>query len=192
MDTYHVVLYLHLIALFIGIGAGSVLLACLFQLRAARTVEQAVPWGMLSGKVARLFPVAILGLFLTGAYMTHKFWTWGTSWIVVAIAGLVLLGVQGGGIAEHTAQKLQAAMRANGPGPIGAEARRMTLHPGLWVTELANLGIVLGIVWNMTEKPGWGSSIAALLVGYAVGAALALYFSRAPQEELAPAADSVA
>jgi hypothetical protein len=190
MDTYHVVLYLHLIALFIGIGAGSVLLACLFQLRAARTVEQAVPWGMLSGKVARLFPVAILGLFLTGAYMTHKIWTWGTSWIVVAIAGLVLLGVQGGGIAEHTAKKLQAAMRANGPGPLGAEARRMTLHPGLWVVELANLGIVLGVVWDMTEKPGWGRSIAAVLVGYAVGAALALYFSRAPQAELAPAGDS--
>jgi hypothetical protein len=192
MDTYHVVLYLHLIALFIGIGAGSVLLACLFQLRAARTVEQAVPWGMLSGKVARLFPVAILGLFLTGAYMTHKFWTWGTSWIVVAIAGLVLLGVQGGGIAEHTAKKLQAAMRANGPGPLGAEARRMTLHPGLWVVEFANFGIVLGVVWNMTEKSGWGGSIAAVLVGYAVGTALALYFSRAPQEELAPAGDPVA
>jgi hypothetical protein len=192
MDTYHVVLYLHLIALFIGIGAGSVLLACLFQLRAARTVEQAVPWGIMSGKVARLFPVAILGLFLTGAYMTHKIWTWGTSWIVVAIAGLVLLGVQGGGIAEHTAKKLQAAMRANGPGPLGAEARRMTLHPGLWVVELANLGIVLGVVWDMTEKPGWGRSIAAVLVGYAVGAALALYFSRAPQEELAPAGDSAA
>jgi hypothetical protein len=192
MDTYHVVLYLHLIALFIGIGAGSVLLACLFQLRAARTVEQAVPWGMLSGKVARLFPVAILGLFLTGAYMTHKFWTWGTSWIVVAIAGLVLLGVQGGGIAEHTAKKLQAAMRANGPGPLGAEARRMMLHPGLWVVEFANFGIVLGVVWNMTEKSGWGGSIAAVLVGYAVGTALALYFSRAPQEELAPAGDPVA
>ena len=65
-------------------------------------------------------------------------------------------------------------MRANGPGPLGAEARRMTLHPGLWVVELANLGIVLGVVWNMTEKPGWGGSIAAVVVGYAVGAALAL------------------
>jgi hypothetical protein len=83
-------------------------------------------------------------------------------------------------------------MRTNGPGPLGAEARRMTLHPGLWVVELANLGIVLGVVWDMTEKPGWGRSIAAVLVGYAVGAALALYFSRAPQEELAPAGDSAA
>ena len=187
MDTYHVVLYVHLLSLFVGIGAGSVLLTCLFQLRAARTVEQAVPWGIVSGKVAKLFPVAILGLFLTGAYMTHKFWTWGTSWIVLAIVGLVVVAAQGGGIAEHTAKKLQAAMRANGPGPLGAEARRLTLHPGLWVVEFSNLGLVLGIVWNMTEKPGWGEAIAAVLVGYAIGAGLALLASRAPQEELATA-----
>ncbi|HKU56724.1 MAG TPA: hypothetical protein VJP41_06865 [Gaiellaceae bacterium] len=188
MDTYHVILYVHLLSLFVGIGAGSVLLTCLFQLRAARSVQAAAPWGIVSSKVAKLFPVAILGLFLTGAYMTHKFWTWSTPWIDVAIAVLVLLGVQGGGIAEHTAKKLQAAMMANGPGPLGAEARRLTLHPGLWVVELSNLGLVFGVVWNMTEKPGWGGSLASVVVGYAVGAGLALLLRRAPQEELAAAA----
>jgi hypothetical protein len=188
LDTYHYVLYVHLLSLFVGIGAGAVLFTCLLQLRAARTLEAAVPWGMVSGKVAKLFPVAILGLFLTGAYMTHKIWTWSTPWIDLGIAALVLLGVQGGGIAEHTAKKLQAAMKANGPGPLGAEARRMTLHPGLWVVELSNLGVVFGVVWNMTEKPSWGGSIAAVVVGYAVGAGLAVLLSRAPQEELAASA----
>jgi hypothetical protein len=190
LNTYHYVLYVHLLALFIGIGAGSVLLTCLFQLRAAGTVEQAVPWGIVSGKVARLFPVAILGLFGTGAYMTSDFWTWSTRWIDVAIAGLVVITLQGAGIAEHTAKKLEAALRANGPGPLGPEARRMRLHPGLWVAELSNLGLVLGIVWIMTQKPGLGESIAAVLVGYGVGAALALWFSRAAQEELAAAPDA--
>ncbi|MFL5943128.1 MAG: hypothetical protein ACJ75L_07690 [Gaiellaceae bacterium] len=190
MNTYHYVLYVHLLSLFIGIGAGSVLLACLFQLRAARTLETAVPWGMLSGKIAKLFPVAILGLFATGAYMTHKFWTWSTPWIVLGIVALVVLGVQGGGIAEHTAKKLQAAMRANGPGPLGPEARRMALHPGLWVVEFANFGIVLGVVWNMTQKAGWGESIAAVVVGYAVGAALAVLFTRSAKEELAAAPEA--
>ncbi|HJQ74026.1 MAG TPA: hypothetical protein VJ814_04015 [Gaiellaceae bacterium] len=189
MNTYHYVLYVHLLSLFVGIGAGAVLLACLFQLRAARTVEQAAPWGMLAGKVGKLFPVAILGLFGTGAYMTSDVWTWSTKWIDIAIAALVLLGVQGGGIAERTGHKLGAALMANGPGPLGPEARRMTLHPGLWVVEFSNLGVVFGVVWNMTVKPGLGGALAAVLVGYAVGAALALLITRSSQEELATAAE---
>ena len=188
MNTYHYVLYVHFLALFVGIGAGAVLLTCLFQLRAARTLEQAVPWGVVSGKAAKLFPVAILGLFGTGAYMTSETtfpWTWSTRWIDVGIAALVVLIVQGGGIAERTAKKLEAALHANGPGPLGPECRRLALHPGLWVVEFSNLGIVFGVVWDMTQKPGLGESLAAVLVGYALGAVLALLASRAPQDELA-------
>jgi hypothetical protein len=187
MNTYHYVLYVHLLSLFVGIGAASVLLACLLQLRAARTLEQAVPWGMMAGKVGKFFPVAILGLFGTGAYMTSETtfpWTWSTGWIEVAIAALVVLTVQGAGIGERTGHNLAAALQANGPGPLGQEARRMALHPGLWVVEFSNIGIVFGVVWNMTEKPGLGESIAAVLVGYAVGAVLALLITRSAQEEL--------
>jgi hypothetical protein len=187
LNTYHYVLYIHLLSLFVGIGAGSVLLACLLQLRAARTVEQAGPWGMMAGKVGKFFPIAILGLFGTGAYMTSETtfpWTWSTPWIEVGIAALVVLTVQGAGIAERTGHKLGEAMQANGPGPLGPEARRMALHPGLWVVEFSNLGIVFGVVWNMTQKPGLGESIAAVVIGYAVGAALALLVTRSAKEEL--------
>jgi hypothetical protein len=190
LNTYHYVLYVHLLSLFVGIGAGSVLLACLLQLRAARTVEQAAPWGLMAGKVGKLFPVAILGLFGTGAYMTSDLWTWSTRWIDVAIAALVVLTVQGAGIAERTGHKLGAALQANGPGPLGPEARRMTLHPGLWVVEFSNLGIVFAVVWNMTLKPGLGESLAAVLIGYAVGAGLALLLTRSAQEELATVGES--
>ena len=192
MNTYHYVLYVHLLSLFVGIGAASVLLACLFQLRAARTLEQAVPWGMMAGKVGKFFPIAILGLFGTGAYMTSETtfpWTWSTSWIEVGIAALVVLTVQGAGIGESTGHKLAAALQANGPGPLGPEARRMALHPGLWVVEFSNIGIVFGVVWNMTEKPGLGESIAAVLVGYAVGAVLALLITRSAQEEFGAATE---
>lgn len=195
MNTYHYVLYVHLLALFVGIGAGAVLLACLLQLRAARTVEQAAPFGMLAGKIGKFFPIAILGLFGTGAYMTAESsfpWTWSTRWIDVGIAALVVLLVQGAGIAERTGHKLAAALQANGPGPLGPEARRMTLHPGLWVVEFSNFGLVFGVVWNMTQKPGLGGSIAAAAGGYAVGAALALLVTRTAQEELAVATEPAA
>jgi hypothetical protein len=57
------------------------------------------------------------------------------------------------------------------------------------VTEFANLGVVFGIVWNMTQKPGTGGAIAAVAGGYLVGAALALRLCRAPTPEAAPAAE---
>jgi len=195
LDTYHVVLYLHLLFLFVGIGAGSVLLTCLFQLRAARTLEQAAPWGKVAGQVSKLFPVAIIGLFGTGAYLTTSSfaaWSWSTRWIDVAIAALVVLAVQGAGIAERTAHKLKAALMANGPGPLGPEARRLALSPGLWVVEFSNLGIVFGVVWNMTVKPGFGESLAAVLVGYAVGAVTALLIVRSSQEELVATGEAAA
>jgi hypothetical protein len=189
LDTYHVVLYIHLLALFVGIGAGAVMLVCLLQLRAARTLADAVPWGMVAGKTARAFPIAILGLFATGAYMTSDVWTWSTRWIDVSIAGMVVLAIQGPLVAERTAHKLKRALQENGPGPLGREARRMARHPGLWVPDLTNLGIVFGIVWDMTQKPGLASSIAAVVGGYLVGAALALPLTRVSAEELAPAAE---
>jgi hypothetical protein len=193
LNTYHYVLYIHLLSLFIGIGAAAVLLACLLQLRAARTVEQAAPWGIMAGKMGKFFPIAIIGLFASGAYMTSTSvspWSWNTRWIDVGIAALVVLLAQGAGIAERTGHKLGAALQANGPGPLGPEARRMTLHPGLWVVEFTNIGIVFGVVWNMTVKPGLGECLAAVLIGYAVGAVLALLITRSAQEDLSTASES--
>jgi hypothetical protein len=188
MDWYRVVLFLHLLSLFVGIGAGAVLSVCLFRLKAARTLEEAVPFGMLAGKTERAFPVAILGLFASGAYMTSDVWTWGTGWIVVSICGLGLISLQGPLVGGRTGKLLEHALQANGPGPLGEEAKRMTRHPGLWVTEFSNLCVVFGIVWNMTQKPGTAGAIAAVVVGYAVGAVAAMLVARAGAEAVEEAA----
>jgi hypothetical protein len=183
VDTYHYVLYIHLLSLFVGIGAATVLSVCLFQLRGARELTDALPWGHVAGKVGRFFPIAILGLFGSGAYMTSDVWTWSTGWIQVGIAALVVLAIQGPVIAERSGKKLEHALRENGPGPLGEKARRMTRYPGLWVTEFSAIGLVLAIVWNMTVKASTGNAIAAALIGYGAGAALGLFFTRAPAAE---------
>jgi hypothetical protein len=187
LDTYHVVLYLHLLSLFVGIGAAAILSACLFGLRASRTVDQAVPWGVMAGRAEKGFPIAILGLFATGAYMTSDVWTWSTGWIEVSIAGLLIVSLQGPLWGGRTARKLEHALKENGPGKLGETARRLTRSPGLWVAEFANVGVVLGVVWNMTQKPGTWSGIAAIVIGYAVGTLVALPFTRAPTVQAEPA-----
>src|SRR5437867_6353500 len=106
-------------------------MVCLFQLKAAKTLADAVPWGAVAGKTEHTFPIAILGLFGTGAYMTSDIWTWSTGWIDVSIAGLALLALQGPLVGGRTGKQLKQALQDNGPGLLGKQARRMTRHPGL-------------------------------------------------------------
>jgi hypothetical protein len=189
LDKYHVALYIHFLSLLIGIGAASVLTVCAFQLRAARTLADAGPWGRVAAKVGRVFPIAILGLFGSGAYMTSDLWTWDTGWIEVGIAALVVLAIQGPVVAERSGKKVAQALMANGPGELRGDALRKTRYLPLWWAEMSAIGLVLGIIWNMTTKAGLGSSIAAAVGGYAVGVALALLFTRQPSTEAAPVSE---
>jgi uncharacterized membrane protein len=183
VDSYGVVLYLHLLFLLLGIGAATLIWLCLFRLRAAQTLEEAAPWGMLAGKSERAFPVAIVGLYGTGAYLTSDAWTWDTSWIIVSIVAFAVVALPGPLVAGRRAKLLEHALAANGPGPLGDEARRRTRDPALWIVSFTIPAVVLGIVWNMTQKPGTAGAVAAVLVAYAVGAALALGLSKAPASE---------
>ena len=192
MDKYHVALYIHFLSLLIGIGAASVLTVCAFQLRAARTLADAGPWGRVAAKVGRVFPIAILGLFGSGAYMTSDLWTWDTGWIEVGIAALVVLAIQGPLVAERSGKKVAQALMANGPGDLRGDALRKTRYLPLWWAEMSAIGLVLAIIWNMTTKAGLGSSIAAAVGGYAVGVTLALVLTRQPSTEAAPATEPTA
>ena len=122
--------------------------------------------------------------------MTSDVWSWDTGWIVVGIVELVVLGLQGPLIAERSGKKLEHALRENGPGPLGGNARLMCRNWGLWMVEFSAIGLVLGVVWNMTTKPGTWSSIAAAVIGYAAGAGLGLLFSRSGAGEQPTAASA--
>jgi hypothetical protein len=167
-----------LLALFVGIGAAAILGLSLFRLRAATTGAAALPWSALAANTERVFPVSILGLFLTGAYMTSDVWTWSTGWIDVAIAALVIIAAQGVLIAGRRAKDLERALEANGPGPLSTAVRRMTCDRPLWIVSFANPGIVMGVVWTMTQKPSTAAAISAIVIGYAVGAVIALQFAK--------------
>jgi hypothetical protein len=153
MDTYRTMLFLHIVSLAIGLSAGTVLVLSLFRLRSATTLADAAPWGVLAGHTEKAFPVAILGLFATGAYMTSDVWSWTTSWILVSFIGLASLALVGPVVGGWASKQLERALEENGPGDLGEAARRMTRHPALWLTEFGNLGVVFGIIWNMTQKP---------------------------------------
>jgi hypothetical protein len=190
VDTYRVMLYFHLLSLLVGFSAGMIETVCLFRLRGANTLESAAPWGQLAGEIEKAFPVAIVGLFVTGAYMTSDVWSWGDSWIVLPIIGLAVLSVQGPLVAGRRGHAVKAALMANGPGPLGPEAQQMTRDRALWSAAMTNELLVLGIIWVMTLKPDWAGGIATLVIAYAVGLVFAARMTRESAVEDASAAES--
>jgi len=85
--SFQIVLFLHISFLLVGFSAGTLMVVSAAKLRAANTGAEAFPWGLLAKKTAGAFPIAIVGLFLTGTYLTSKHhWGWGTGWIDAAIA----------------------------------------------------------------------------------------------------------
>jgi hypothetical protein len=178
MHVYQTVLYLHLLSLFVMIGGITVVGMCYFRLRAAGSVTDALIWVRVADQTGWVFPVSIVGLFASGAYLTSDRWTWSSPWIDVSIAGLALVTLQGPLIAGPRAKAVRQALDENEPGPLDGRARRLTRDPALWIVLLANPGIVLGITWNMSTKPGTAGAIVAVVAGYAIGALAAWPFVR--------------
>ena len=175
MDGYRVVVFLHLVALAVLVGAIALVGVSYARLRVARSLEEATPWARLADQTAILFPVAILGLFASGAYLTSDRWSWSTRWIDVSIAALVLVAVQGPLVAGRTTSRLARAVSEHAPGPLDEHVRSLARAPRLWFVVCGNPAIVLAIVWNMTVKPGTAGAIVAVVAGYAVGVVASLF-----------------
>ena len=180
--AYDVAVYLHLLSLFGLIGAITTVVLSNFRLRAAGSFSEAAQWARLIDQASWAFPVAILGLVASGAYLTTERWTWSTPWIVVSIAGLIVDTLQGPLIAGPRAKALRDALTVDAAtGVLDSRVRRLANDRVLWVVLFANPGIVLAITWNMTMKPGTAEAVAAILVGYGLGAATALLVTKPKQ-----------
>jgi len=95
VDAADIVLYLHLLSLLLMAVGIVVFGVCFWRLRSARSLDQAVPSVRLIDRAGWAFPVSILGLVATGAYLTFHSWTWSTAWIDASIAGLIVVSLQG-------------------------------------------------------------------------------------------------
>jgi hypothetical protein len=188
VETDRVVLFLHLLSLFVLIVAITLAGLSYSRVRAAQSAADGMPWVTLAAQTAWLFPLCILGLFASGAYLTSDVWTWSTPWIDASIVGLALVTVQGPLVAGPATKELDRALREHDPGPLDDHVRRLVRAPALWFIVCGNPAIVLAVAWVMTVKPGTAGSIAAIVVGYAVGAAATVLLTR-PQAEATASAE---
>lgn len=200
--TFLIALFLHLASLLAAFGAAGIMLLCSLKLRAAKTGAEAFTWGMVAGKTPRVFPIASLGLFVTGAYMTSNSpgdsWSWGSGWIIASLVGLIAINVEGAVLGGRHGKEMSAAMKANGPGQLSDHVRELANSRVGWILTLGSPALVLGAVWNMItgaqgSPPSLGHAFLNVVVAWAIGAGIGVAIaSRAtePAPEAAPSAVS--
>jgi MFS family permease len=119
-----------------------------------------------------MHPVAALGLFATGAYLTQS-WGWRTPWILCGIAGLIVVAAVGVGVLGGRERALDQMLREIPEGPILPDVRERLNDPVINVAGPAVSFFVLGIVLIMVIKPSLPIALLSLalaaIIGIAVG-----------------------
>jgi hypothetical protein len=194
MHVYDAMLFVHLVGVVLLFGAIALTQVGVVRLGRAATLEEARLWVGLTQIAGRLFPVAFVLILVGGLYMAGDSWSFGDPWIVVALVSLVILGVLGGGVVGRTLGSVGQALAGAAPGAhVPGDANAGAAVPGraagapefvvrastsLRAPTMALTGVAIGVLWLMTNKPGWAVSIAVVAGLGLVGAVIGWFPSR--------------
>lgn len=178
MNGYRLVLFLHLCALLAAIGTSALLHFAETRLRAADTVAAVRTWASLIEKGAKVFPLALLVLLGSGAYLVDRSWTWSSGWVVASLVGVGVLFAVGAGVVGGRSRALRRELADAAEGAVTAGLARIAREHVGGVASWTNTGLALGIVFVMTTKPALAGSLAALVVAAGLGAVVALRLRR--------------
>jgi hypothetical protein len=178
MDGYRLVLFVHLCALLGAIGTSALLHFAEVRLRTADTVAAIRMWAGLIETGARVFPLALLVLLGSGAYLVDRGWAWSTGWVDASLVGVAVLFVVGAGVIGGRSRALRRELMNAGDDVVPARLAQITREHIAGVASWTNTGLALGIVFVMTMKPALAGSLAALAVAAGLGAVVALRLRR--------------
>ena len=165
---YSISLFLHIVGALGLFGSLAIEQAALFNLRRATTNAQAREWLSLVRSLQRILGPSALVLLVTGIYMMATRWSH-QAWAGLGLVGMVLLAVIGGVVTGRRMKTVGSAVPA-GEGPLPAAVRERLADPALRMSASVRVALALGIVFDMSVKPGTPGAVAALLVAMALGA----------------------
>jgi hypothetical protein len=183
MELYPIAKYLHLVALFVAAGVTALTKLAAGRRMRARTVGEALEWHSTLLSTAKLFPICLLVLALTGGYMLSAIHvSMSTGFVVAGVFAIVwlfasgaFLGIKGGGL-RRVLEEI-AAKGADQPAPKLVPPAAIVMLPTI------NTGVALAVALDMVAKP---TSIPIALGIVAVGAVLgALAAPKRPSAVLA-------
>ena len=176
MDTYHIALFLHIVALIVAASATAVTKLAVGRRIRARTIGESLEWLNVQISASAAFPITLAAFVITGSYMVSKGGphAWASGFVVSGLVGAAFLLASGTylGIKGKALKQVLEGMAKAGadrPAPHMAPPKLVAVLP------LANTGVALGVVFDMAAKP---ASIPLALGIVAAGAAITVGLSR--------------
>jgi hypothetical protein len=171
MTPYNLALFLHIlgaIGVFVGVSTW------LFVAVALRRAHQVAQVRILSGLIQPSGVLTIASLVLLGVagfYMALTAWGEQATWIIVATISFLLLAPFGALLIDPRLRAVgkEAATASDGALPQALAAR--IRHPLVGVGLCVYVGVLLGIVFLMTNKPPLGTAIGVMVVATLLGLA---------------------
>lgn len=169
-SNYEWGLFAHLIGVF-GMSGGAVaIVLTLAMMRRAATVGEIRVWASFGSLLEKIFPVASIILLGSGIYMVEEVdWPWGDGWINVSLVALIALMVLGPTINGRKVSAIEKAAEAAPDGPVPESMRVQLDDPVLFGSVHAMTLVVLGIIYNMTTKPGDAQAGIVIVMAIVIG-----------------------
>jgi hypothetical protein len=179
MDGYHIAKFVHFCALIGAIATAAVVHLATGRRDAARTIGDQLGWHSTILSASKVFPIALLVLVVSGSYMISRGGVpWSSSFVTAGLTGVVALFAIGTALSVRgrTVQKKLAQAVAE----HGANQPPMPARDGFAeVAQNIPVGIVLGVMFDMTTKPALASALGVLALGAVLGG-VAGFVRRAP------------
>jgi hypothetical protein len=191
MSRYAVDVFVHVMgAIAVFVGYGSLLLAVIAMRRATNSDQvRAITSTLLATRkiglerISAIDVIVIVGVLMiaiTALDMALTFQLLRAPWVDVAIGSFLVLAPIGPLMTNPRLHRIEDAANLETSDPI-SNVLRVHTHDRLLTLELGgSLGMLIGLVFLMTTKPGLVVSLVAVLVAVAGGLALSWSFARRP------------
>jgi hypothetical protein len=169
MNRYTIELFLHVsgaIGAFVSIG---IWLFGLSALRRARRVEQvrAIAWLITIASPLMVLSVLLIGV--AGLAMALSTWGLQTPWIAVALMSFVLIAPVGPFVLDLRMRSIKALAGEAPDGLLPDTLDKRTHDPILGTAAQTLASVLLGIVFLMTTKPPFATSITVMVAACSLG-----------------------
>jgi hypothetical protein len=172
VSVYSISLFLHIVGALGLFAALGLEWAGLSNLRRATEAGQVREWVRLLAAPRFVGGPAALTILVTGIYMGATRWG-AQGWIVVGLAGMVVIAVLGAAITGRRAGAIARALPAE-DGPISTTLSQRLHDPVLARSLWVRMALFLGIVFVMTTEPSTAGALASMGLALVGGLAASL------------------